>query len=867
MLFPATLKIYNASAGSGKTFFLVKNYLHILFKSPNADEFKSILALTFTNKASEEMKNRILECIKEFSKKNVNKKYYYLLNYLLKDLQLTHYQLRHRSKKILDEILKDFSSFTISTIDKFTYNIIRSFFSSEKKLEMDTNNFLYEIVRNILYKFKFSEKWYTILVELSLDKLKEGENWEVSKYLYNLTKIMIDENSFFPLKKIKNYSSYDLMKLKNTMVKRTIKFEKKCKEQGEIFFDILKKNSIKKESFIHLDLPRFFQKMKTGNIFFHPLNKRLEKYMRSNIFLSKNIRKKKNNNQIELIEINKKKILSLYHKTINIYENNISSYLIDKILLKDISIFSIIHEIEKEFYLLKDEKNIILNAELNKILHEKIIQGLFPRIYEMMGMKYKYYFIDEFQDTSFLQWQNIKFLVENALSENGSAMIVGDPKQSIYRWRGGDVNQFINLFNYKSKIYHIISQTIDINYRSFEKIVIFNNSFYKYVSKFFDSFMYRNIYKKSEQKIYKKHGGYVELNLFSKKKISDYKEHVYFELKKRINKFIHLNYLLSDIAILVRNNDEGNFLSEKLIKDKFFVNTSVSLLIKNYAEIQIIINFFYIISYPFHYNKRILFISILLSNEFFIKEINHDFIMKIVFLPLDIFFEEIFRLLKNSKELFSIKNILNHNKSIYDLSENIIEIFQLLNSKNNVSSIYSFLDFVYRFMKKKGNSIIDFLDYWELKKDKESIIVSDNTNAIHVITIHKSKGLQFPIVFIPFADWNIHSNNKEGEWIKVNPHLYHGISYFYLKIKPYYKSIKNSKIHHFYEKYISDIIFDNINLLYVSTTRSMEKLVLFSDIDNTKSVSSYIKGFLHEKEIWNEKKQKYSFGKEEKKIL
>lgn len=387
MLFPATLKIYNASAGSGKTFFLVKNYLHILLRSPNSDEFKKILALTFTNKASEEMKNRILECIKEFSKKKVKKEYSYLFDSLSKDLQLTNYQIHSRSKKILYEILKDFSSFTISTIDKFTYNIIRSFFSSEKKLEMDTNNFLYEIVKNILYRLKSSEKWSTILVESSLEKLKEGKNWDLSKELYKLTKIMIDENSFFPLKKIKDYSLYDLMKLKKIMIKRTIKFENKCKKQGNTFFNILKKNSIKKESFIHLDLPRFFQKMKTGNIFFNPLNKRLEKYMQSNIFFSKDFIKK--NKEIKLIEINK--IRSLYHKTISIYEKNISSYIIDKLLLKDINLFSSIHEIEKEFYIIKNEKKIILNAELNKILHEKIIQGLFPRIYEMMGMQYKYY--------------------------------------------------------------------------------------------------------------------------------------------------------------------------------------------------------------------------------------------------------------------------------------------------------------------------------------------------------------------------------------------------------------------------------------------------------------------------------------------
>ncbi|WP_185861413.1 UvrD-helicase domain-containing protein [Blattabacterium cuenoti] len=852
---PSTLKIYNASAGSGKTTLLVINYLYVLLKSPYPDEFKRVLVLTFTKKASEEMKNRIIQCIKEFSIQKIKKEYRFLFDYITKNFNLTKHQLYQRSEKILFSILHDFYFFSrnVSTIDKFTYNIIRSFFSErEIHLEMDIDRFLLKIVENILYRLKNSEKWSKVLIQSSLEKLKKGKNWDLKKELLKIAHIMVKENNFFPVKKMKNYSLEDFIQLKNILIKRTKIFEKECKKKGEKFFNLLEKTLIKKHSFIHLDLPRFFQKFKNENIFLNPFHERIEKYMKRKIFYSKYFSDK---NQKILIEKNKKRILSLYEETKFLYKKNISNYLLDKLFLKNISILSIIHEVEKEFRYIINEKKIILNTELNKILYEKIGQETFPKMYEKIGLQYHHYFIDEFQDISFLQWKNIQILVENALSENGSAMIVGDPKQSIYRWRGGDSSQFIKLINSKSN-YNKKIRSIEKNFRSYEEIVKFNNSLYQSISKIFNSTIYQNIYKNYKQKIDKKSGGYVEIN-FIKNSNQNYKEYIYLKIKNKIEKLLKQKYALSDIAILVRNNKEGHFLSEKLVEDGIVVNTSVSLLIKNHFEIQIIINFLYIIAYPYNYRKRVVLIFLLSKKGFFhIKMNHHDFIMKIIFLPLNLFLKKIF--FKNSLTLNKL-----YNKSIYSISEDIIEAFGLLNKKN-YAYIYSFLDFVHRTTKIAENSIIHFLDYWELKKEKESIVISNNINAIRIMTIHQSKGLQFPVVLIPFTDWNVDSS-KEEIWIDVNPHLYNGFNPIYLEIEKNFKHIKHdNNIRNFYEYYQSNIKFDNINLLYVATTRSIEQLILFSKLGNDTSISFYIKKFLCEKKMWNEKKSQYIFGIEKK---
>ncbi|AWU43859.1 helicase [Blattabacterium sp. (Cryptocercus kyebangensis)] len=856
MLIPATLKIYNASAGSGKTFFLVKNYLFILFKSSHCDEFKRILALTFTNKATEEIKKRILQCIKEFSNQKISKEYHSLFNSLTEDLKLTKRQLSERAKKILSEILYDFSSFSISTIDKFTYRTIRSFFSNKNlDLEMDTHKFLWEVVDNLYNRLKNSEKESHILIQFSLERLKEGKNWDIRKELFKIASLIVEENSFFYMKKIKIQSSKDWIILKTKLLKRTKKFEKKCKKQGEKFFEFLKKTSIQKHSFHYSDFPKLFQKLRVKEIILNPFHQRIEKSIQKEVlYSSKNT--KTDMDQKILIKRNKKKILSLYKETKFIYKKYISSYILDKLFLKNFHFLSIIQEIEKEFISLKKEKKIILNAELNKILHERIIQGPLPLIYEKMGVQYKHYFIDEFQDTSFLQWYNIRILVENALSENGSAMIVGDPKQSIYRWRGGDANLFLHLISSSSKSYHKKIITIETNFRSYEEIVKFNNSLYQSVSKIFNSTIYKKIYKESKQKEFKTPGGYVELNFVMEQK--NYRQSIYCKIKEKIKKLLKQEYKLSDIAILVRSNEDGTFLSEKLVEDGFIVNTSVSLLIKNHLEIEIIIHFFYLLLKPHCYQKRATLILLLLQNKFIhTKKKDHDFIVETIFLPFDLFFKKIF-LKKNS---FFLKNL--YNKSIYNIVEQVISGFGLLN-QYNTESIYSFLDFVHRSMKIVGNSIVDFLEYWEAKKEKESIIISDNIDAIRIMTIHKSKGLQFPVVILPFTDWNAFSKKKEGIWIDVCPRLYHGLDTIYLEIEPYFKHINDHLFINFYEEFLSKIRIDNLNLLYVATTRPMEQLIIFSRYGKAQSISFYLKNFLHEKKLWNDKIFQYSFGIEKK---
>ncbi|WP_185878016.1 UvrD-helicase domain-containing protein [Blattabacterium cuenoti] len=855
MLDLGILKIYNASAGSGKTSFLIKNYLYIILTNNNPLIYKNILVLTFNKKSSDDIKNNILECIKNFSEKNIMNKYRLFFDYIINKSNLTKDELYKRSYKVLKKIIYDFHTYTnsICTIDKFTYRIIRSF-SPNISLEMNTNKFLSKIIENILYKLKNYEVSNKNYYNFFIDVIKSGKIWDLNKDFYKIAFLMINENYYPYINKLKKLSSKDFINLKYILIKRIDQFEEICKKQGNKFFKFIEKNNIEKKSFLYSDIPNFFKKFYMKNILFNPFKNRIEKNIKNKNFFSKE--KKKNNIFI-------KKINSLYEETKYLYNKYISCYTIDKLILNNINLFSIIHDLNKEFLSIKNEEKIILNEEMNQILYKKINKSL-PKIYENIGSQYKYYLIDEFQDISIIQWKNIEFLIENSLSENGAAIIVGDPKQSIYRWRGGDYKKLIELIYYKNSVYKKELKFLDTNFRSCIEIIKFNNLFYSFISNKFDCPIYKNIYKNSEQKVYhKNYMGYVELNFIKSIKINkeNYRKYICKNIIKKLKDLLKQKYLLSDIAILVRTNEEGNFLSEMLIKKGINVNTSIFFLIKNCNEIKIIINFFYILSYNSFCKERIYLIFLLVDNNKINipKKYIHNYIYKIIFLPTDLFIIELSKKIRK-KNLFTLNKL--YNKSIYDISENIINFFDLLNKKNK-PYIYSFLDFVYKYTIKIGNSIIDFLKHWEYEKDKENIVIDNNLKkSINIMTIHKSKGLQFPVVIIPFTDWNIFFNNEKIKWINIDPNLYNGLNYFYLEIKSYYKHFNNKKINKIYKQTLSNALFDNINLLYVATTRSIKQLIIFSKLGNKKySISYYLKNFLCNHGIWNYKKNQYFFGK------
>ncbi|MFV0238237.1 MAG: UvrD-helicase domain-containing protein [Flavobacteriales bacterium] len=857
MIDPSLLKIYNASAGSGKTYTLVKEYLSIILKTNDYYHFSRILAITFTNKAAAEMKDRILTALKEFASKEPSDWETDLFKTLCHELQIEPIQLNERAQKTLSKIIHQYSNFSVSTIDKFTHRLIRNFsqdlgLSSNFEVEMDADKLLRESIEVLLSKLGKDPKVTYSLVQFSLAKLDEDKSWNISLDLANTAKILLKEDHQEFIKQLKNHSIEDFSRLKKSINIQQKEIKQQCISFSDSFFSILNDSSILLSSFAYQDLPNYFKKFKSSDLSKISIGSRLQKQLDTQQLYSKST----DSEQAAKINAVIPQIEKLIQESSLFLKKNKGSFLLNQLILRTISSLTVINEIEKELTHLKEENNILLNAEFNKIISEEIKSQPTPYIYERIGEKYLHYFIDEFQDTSILQWTNLRPLIENQLAQGGNALIVGDSKQSIYRWRGGDPEQFMTLSESGDRL-PFKTENLSTNYRSFKEIIQFNNGFYQIAAKTFQNDTYEKLYSETTtQKTNTKENGFVEINLIEKKRGVNYHDSQLTYIHNTILSLIEEGFTYKEITLLVRNNKNGIQIAQYLIENQIPIISKESLLLKNAIEIQLIEKVLRIIHVENDYKVRVELLMQLHQNQLFsLNQDLHSFIEHTIKLPLHLFFKE----LEIGGVFFDLK--IARSKSLYDLVEYSCRAFHLIQEKNN-GYLHYFLDFIITYTSRNSNSLHDFLLYWEEKKDKESIVTPNESNAVQIMTIHKSKGLQFPVVILPYADWEAFSDRNAHVWMPLENQLYENFDHFYIPAN------QNLTENHLTGREIIDqnndqIQLDNLNILYVATTRAIERLyigTLHQKETKKSSIAYYFNHFLDELNIPKTEQFLYQIG-------
>ncbi len=820
MIDPSLLKIYNASAGSGKTYTLVKEYLSIVLSTNDYSNFSKILAITFTNKAAAEMKDRIIHALKEFASPNPSDWNTDLFKTFCQELQVEPEQLHERAKKSLSKILHQYSNFSVSTIDKFTHRLIRSFsqdlgLSTNFEVEMDADKLLQESVEILLSKLGKDPKLTQSLVSYSLSKLDEDKSWNISLDLTDMAQILLKEDHQNYLKQLKNHSIEDFTQLRKSIVKQQETIQQELHLFAHSFFSMLQTHHIEPSSFAYRDLPHYFTKLTAwGDLSKMMMGKRLQKQLDTEQLYSKST----DPDQKAKIDTIFTELHDIVTKSATFIEEKKEVFLLNRLILRTISSLTVINEVEKELTTLKEENNILLNSEFNKIISNEIRNQPAPYIYERIGEKYIHYFIDEFQDTSILQWHNLKPLIENQLAQSGNALIVGDSKQSIYRWRGGDPEQFINL-SANGEHLPFKTQNLDTNYRSCKEIILFNNEFYQNASNSFENEAYKDLYAQTTtQKTTPKENGFIELNLIDKNRVDHYDQAQLEYIHNIIHTLTSEGFQYNEITILVRNNKHGVQIAQYLIENQIPIISKESLLLKNAIEIQLIEKLLQILHKENDYKTRVEFLLQLHQyNPLPLQEDLHSFIQQIVRLSLSTFFQE----LETVGIFFNLKNA--QSKSLYDLVEYAYRQFKLIQKENN-GYIQYFLDFIVAYTSRKSNDLNEFLHYWNDKKDKESIVTPSESNAVQIMTIHKSKGLQFPVVILPYADWEAFSDRNAHIWMPLNTPQYENFEHFYI---PAHKDLAESTTgKELINQNNDQVQLDNVNLLYVATTRAVERLYI-----------------------------------------
>ena len=860
MLQTSTFQVYNASAGSGKTFTLVKQYLKVLLTSSDLFMFQKVLAITFTNKAAGEMKARVLFYLEEFAEGSESD----LFKNILSETNLDATIIQERSKKILDAILKNYAAFSITTIDSFTHKIIKSFafdlgLSLNFEVEMDAISLLNEAVDVLISKIGADQKLTDLLIEYSLDKIDDDKSWDISKDLNDFAKILLNEDDVKHFRKLADKKLDDFFELKNKIQKSNKGIEKEYKVFGNEVLSFIETSGVQLSDFAYTgEYPKHFQKLtKLRFLKFDDLkfDARLNTVIEDgkNLFAGKASAASK-----DTIEEISEQLRLYYYQSKDLYNRTYSSYLLNKITLKSIIPLAVLNNVNSELNNIKEDNNIRLNAEFNQLISDNIKNEPAPFIYERIGQRFQHYFIDEMQDTSVLQWQNLIPLIENALAqENSNLLLVGDGKQAIYRWRGGKAEQFIDLGSNEVNPFNIQKEikNLETNYRSYSEIIKFNNTFFSHTANFLHNESYKNLFLQGNCQLENaKKGGFVSLSFLEKEEEKEDEKVKYpNKVLEKINQ-LKEDFYLNEICVLTRTKKDGIAVADYLSENGISIISSETLLLKNNSKINFIIDFLYSIQNTNDEEKRFE-VLYFLHEHLKLKVPKNEFFKKHIKLTNASIFEN----LKSYGISFNFS--VFQQVPFYEKIEEIIRGFKLVNSSN--AYVQFFLDVVLE-QQRKAADIGDFLEFWELKKDKLSIVASGNTNAVQVMTIHKSKGLEFPVVIFP-CDVNIYKQINPKIWFDDLPKEYD----FKELLIDYKKdlSLINARGLEIYNQQREELELDNFNLLYVSLTRAVEQLHVITEkkisangVENVNHYSGVFINYLKEQNLWQEDRLEYNFG-------
>ncbi|MGK0254123.1 MAG: ATP-dependent exoDNAse (exonuclease V) beta subunit [Mariniflexile sp.] len=847
--------VYNASAGSGKTFTLVKEYLKILFQSNNPEQFKRILAITFTNKAVAEMKDRIIETLKQFSDKEILEKPNSMFNAICEELLMQPTLLHTKSEKLLNTILHNYAAFDISTIDGFTHKLIRTFAYDLKlplnfEVELDQEALLNEAVDSLIAKAGTDIVLTQVLVDFAIEKADDDKSWDVSFDFNKIAKLLVNENDIPFIDTLKDKTLEDFKVLKAQLKKDISILEINIVEKSNKVLILIEEAGLEHNDFSSSYLPKHFINLSNKKF-----DVNFEAGWQQDIEEKTLYPKRVTNEIASIIEQIQPQIAAVFYET----KQAVFHYKFLKAFYKNVTPLSVLNAINNELKTLKADQNKMLISEFNHIISNEIKNQPTPFIYERIGEKFKHYFIDEFQDTSVLQWENLTPLLENALAiETGSAMLVGDAKQAIYRWRGGKAEQFIGLFNGENP-FQVKKQVENLptNYRSFKEIVDFNNAFFTYLSNLvFTKTTYQNLYENAHQNSFIEESGYVEL-LFLDIEKEDDRDNMFSEnVLKTIQKCIESGFKLEDICVLVRKKKEGVAVANYLSQHHIPIISSETLLINNAPEVVFVNNLMGLLIQPKNNDIKIAVLNYLTS--LFNIENKHEFFCNHLNLNIFQLFKgfEAFNIHINSNTLLQLP--------LFDLAETIVRSFNLVKTSNAYIQFY--LDLVLDFSQKKGSDISGFLDYFDKKKDSLSIVSPKGQDAVQIMTIHKSKGLEFPVVIFPFADLDIYRELEPKEWFPLNKETYNNFSHTLLNFNKDFENFGESGLEIF-NNHKSEQELDNINLLYVTLTRAIEQLYVISAKDisvkgevSDKKYSGLFINYLKHLGVWNDSQTVYSFG-------
>lgn len=826
----------NASAGSGKTYALVLRVLMICLRYERQhDAIKHILALTFTNKAANEMKERILQWLKNFTKPD------YENNGDLKNIQtalrgqgimVTLEDLHRRSQKVLDYILHNYSTLSIGTIDKFNARLVRSFsyelgLAHQFNLEIQSEPFLIEAVDKMLDEIGENEQISEAFMDFINYNLDNDERVNLNHSLYKKAKNFISDIHYEDLKKNSEFDWQSYEKAKTKLRQEILKHRITAKETAQNIITILKEKGLEISDFAggnSNSIAKFFYeylKFINGKRDAFPFPADEEKAIQ-------NFRKGTSGSGKGKEQLVDEVLNYMIESRESVISNFISAER-KSAILSELLPLKINKEIQEKLNEIEEENDLVLLSKFNVIINENLRNEPSSFIYEKIGTRYQHFFFDEFQDTSKMQWNNLLPLKDHTVaSEGNSFTLVGDPKQSIYRFRGGDSELMLNVLNKKDESpVEVFVEVLGSNWRSAKNIVNFNNELYDFLSKGLNTEHCELFSEKARQIPQKKFTGRVKVNLAPYTKGNEeYFTEVAGQMHRNIQECLNNGFIFSDITILCRSAKEIQKYAQLLGREKVIYNGTETY-IKTISEKGLTLDLSYTLK------------ALIEFLNWEIQPKNRQFMVKMLY-----YLNELGRIdiPEFSNEIMPLLKIENHEKLINTIEErfslklnqkgiprlnlyNYIEFFVHEFSVKNKETDYllNFLENLYNFTQNAGMTVKDFVKLWDEEAHKISIQASENVDAVNMMTIHAAKGLEFPVVFLPMKNANKDAEFHEwfdlenlGELKSVN------IKGFKKEMANYDRDLASFNEENSYKNKI-----DRFCIQYVATTRPVEQLFLY----------------------------------------
>lgn len=858
------LLVYKASAGSGKTFTLAVEYIKHLIINPRA--YKEILAVTFTNKATAEMKERILQQLYGIWKGIPASEAYFLQ--IQKDLTYNQHahlescqtnrfaneEIRRRAGIALSYMLHDYSHFRVETIDSFFQSVMRGLahelsLSPNLRVELNQEEVLNDAVDNLIANLTPQSPVLAWLLDYIEERIRNDKRWsvteEVKKFgnnIFNESYLERGETLRQQLQDISVAQKYrsSLRALENDILNTMKAFHTRFSEE-------LEKNHLTENDFYNRSkgISSYFRKLRDGILADKEVaNATLARHLDN----ADNWASRTSPNRVQVVALANNVLLPLLKEAENMRPDCSLQLNSCRLSLQHLNKLQLLNHISEEVRRQNQEQNRFLLSDTNALLHRLMQEGDSSFIFEKTGSSIRNVMIDEFQDTSRMQWDNFRLLLLEGLSQGADSLIVGDVKQSIYRWRNGDW-RILNALGTpeQSEIlsrFPIRIKTLKTNRRSEANIILFNNMLFDEIVGYLNykheqelgqacvplTRAYADVKQESPKDTQQ---GYVKVQLLSPDEQCSYTEKTLHAMAEEVKLLIQQGIHPTDIAILVRKNknipDIAHYLEQELnlqvISDEAFrldASQAVCILIDALRYLADDRQTIALYSLQINYLQK--------------KEI--------------------------LKEFFSQKKELK-NMPLYELTEKLYVLLDIKSIPEQDAYLFAFFDAISEYLQDNPSDIGAFLEYWD-KELCNSTIPESRTDGIRILSIHKSKGLEYHTVLIPFCDWSL-ENERNDQLVWCIPSI---PPYNDLELVPvsYSSSMAESIYRKNYLEERLQLWVDNLNLLYVACTRASKNLIIWSKQGKNGTMSELLTQALpmiseNGCGLWDKENATFSFGK------